>query len=63
MARRPIPTSESFWRGQDMLYSRPNYALVHILELIGNNAKLPMTPHGKVCANQPVYRLSCLGRC
>jgi hypothetical protein len=25
MARRPISTTESFWRGQDMLYSRPNY--------------------------------------
>ena len=29
MARRPIPTSESFWRGQDMLYSRPSYVLFH----------------------------------
>ena len=29
VARRPIPTSASFWRGQDMLYSRPNYAQFH----------------------------------
>jgi hypothetical protein len=33
-ARQPILTSESFWRGQDMLYSRPNYALFH-----NNNSK------------------------
>jgi len=31
-ARRPIPTSASSWRGQDMFYSRPNYALFHKIE-------------------------------
>src|SRR5580658_576602 len=29
VARRPIPTSASLWRGQNMLYSRPNYAFFH----------------------------------
>jgi hypothetical protein len=29
VARRQITTSASLWRGQDMLYSQPNYALFH----------------------------------
>jgi hypothetical protein len=29
VARRPIPTSASFWRGKDMLYFWQKYALNH----------------------------------
>jgi hypothetical protein len=32
--------------GQNMPYSRPKYALNHMIEMNGDNAKRQMTPHG-----------------
>jgi hypothetical protein len=37
VTRRPIPTSASLWRGQDIPYSRPIYALFHRERKTGTN--------------------------
>jgi hypothetical protein len=37
-----------FASGQNMLYCRPKYALNHMIEMTGDNAKRQRPPHGKV---------------